>query len=38
MFGAGFSSTATLGCVDFAALNKGTQPRVAVLHDFFRSL
>jgi hypothetical protein len=26
-----FGSTATLGCVPFAASNKGTQPRVAVL-------
>ncbi len=26
-----FSSTATLGCAGFAALNKGAQPRVAVL-------
>src|SRR5579864_3575261 len=32
------SSTATLGCVVFPALNKGTQPRLAVLPGFFRSL
>jgi hypothetical protein len=36
--GTGFRSTATLGCVVFAALNKGAQPRVAVLPGFFHSL
>jgi hypothetical protein len=36
--GTGFRSTATLGCVVFPVLNKGAQPRVAVLPDFFRNL
>jgi hypothetical protein len=36
--GTGFRSTATLGCVVFPALNKGAQPRVAVLLGFFRNL
>jgi hypothetical protein len=36
-FKAAFSSTGTLACAGFAALIIDTQPRVAVLLDFFRS-